>query len=190
MLWKAQKCSLESMGKKVVTNEWCLSLTCDQGEEAQPMGLVWPIGIAIFSLTITSVIMVYVPSVCRAFHAERSRKSLNAWGWVDWSKQCLCIHSTHLSFLWHLSIHPFPNRRLNKNKLQVLPELLFQSTPKLTRLWVAFTCILSLVFLPGFGLMDIVVVAVYSIYAIWSLGVGGAKSDFLFCLSELGGFMD
>lgn len=64
---------------------------------------------------------------------------------MDWliKAMSICTLDT-LVILWH-PFHPFLTRRLNKNKLQVLPELLFQSTPKLTRLWVAFICILYLV---------------------------------------------
>lgn len=54
-------------------------------------------------------------------------------GWIDQSNVCVyTLHTCHPFDIFF--IHPFLARRLNKNKLQVLPELLFQSTPKLTRL--------------------------------------------------------
>lgn len=39
-----------------------------------------------------------------------------------------------------------PCSRVNRNKLQVLPELLFQSNPKLGRLWVHRSCFLFFFF--------------------------------------------
>lgn len=49
--------------------------------------------------------------------------------WLAW--ECLCVKPLN-----NLSSCVFSFSRLNRNKLQVLPELLFQSNPKLGRLWV------------------------------------------------------
>lgn len=47
----------------------------------------------------------------------------------------LDLQTSQINILTVFVLHFF-TRRLNKNKLQVLPELLFQGTPKLSRLWV------------------------------------------------------
>lgn len=139
VVWSPQERRLSLM------SDVCPRLWPRRGGTANVLGLhLWLIRISISSLTTDSVIMVYVLYMCWAYHGERSKKSLNSWWLIDWSKQHLCIYSLYSISLWHLSIHLFFTRRLNKNKLQVLPELLFQSTPKLTRLWVAFMCILYL----------------------------------------------
>lgn len=71
-----------------------------------------------------------------------SDSSVNTKHESEWFMGCLPFWGLYLRFIkWNhlnVTIFPFicPSSRINRNKLLFLPELLFQSNPKLGRLWV------------------------------------------------------